>query len=55
MADMQIKGIDHLYLEERGIFIRLLQGTADFREALEKDPVYKAFFVIFYSSSTAYW
>ena len=42
MADMQLKGIDHLYLEDRGIFIRLLQGTEDFREALEKDPVYKA-------------
>lgn len=42
MADMQIKGIDHIYLEDRGIFIRLLAGTEDFRKALENDPVYKA-------------
>ncbi len=42
MADMQIKGIDHVYLEDRGIFIRLLAGTEDFRKALENDPVYKA-------------
>lgn len=42
MADMQIKGQDTLYDEDRGIFIRLLQGTDDFRKALENDPVYKA-------------
>ena len=30
MADMQIKGVDHVYLEDRGIFIRLLAGTEDF-------------------------
>ena len=42
MADMQLKGIDHLYLEDRGIFIRLLAGTKDFQEAIKNDPVYKA-------------
>ena len=42
MAEMQIKGIDHLYIEGRGIFIRMLAGTEDFREAIKNDPVYKA-------------
>ena len=42
VADMQIKGTDHLYIEDRGIFIRLLEGTEDFKKAIEEDPVYKA-------------
>lgn len=42
MADMQIKGQDTIYIEDRGIFIRMLEGTEDFRKALENDPVYKA-------------
>ena len=42
MADMQIKGQQTLYIEDRGIFIRMLEGTEDFRKALENDPVYKA-------------
>ena len=42
MADMQIKGQDTVYIEDRGIFIRMLEGTEDFRKALENDPVYKA-------------
>ena len=42
MADMQIKGQEECYIEDRGIFIRLLQSPEDFKEALENDPVYKA-------------
>lgn len=42
MADMQIKGQECLYMEDRGIFIRLLQSSDDFKEALANDPVYKA-------------
>lgn len=42
MADMQIKGIESVYLEDRGIFIRMLETPEGMKEAFEKDPVYKA-------------
>lgn len=42
MADMQIHGEECRYIEDRGIFIRLLQSPEDFKKALENDPVYKA-------------
>ena len=42
MADMQIKGEETKYLEDRGIFIRMLKGTEDFQDAIKDDPVFKA-------------
>ena len=42
MADMQIKQQEVMYLEDRGIFIRLLESPEDFKKALENDPVYRA-------------
>lgn len=43
VADMQIKGQDVLYIEDRGIFIRLLETPEEMKEQIEqKDPVYRA-------------
>ena len=42
MAQMQIRGEETKYLEDRGIFIRLLETPEEMKKALEQDPVYKA-------------
>ena len=42
MAEMQIKGEECRYIEDRGIFIRLLETPEEMKKAIEKDPVYKA-------------
>ncbi|MBO7676876.1 MAG: phage DNA encapsidation protein [Erysipelotrichaceae bacterium] len=42
MADMTVKGEHVRYIEDRGIFIRLLETPEDIREADEKRGIYKA-------------
>ena len=42
MADMQVKGMECRYIEDRGIFIRLLETPEEMKKAIEQDPVYKA-------------
>lgn len=43
VANMQIQGLDKYYIEDRGIFIRLLQTPEEMRKQVEeKDPVFKA-------------
>lgn len=42
MANMFIKGEECKYIEDRGIFIRLLETPEEMKKAFDKDPVYKA-------------
>lgn len=42
IADMQIYNIEYTYIEERGIFIRILRPDEAFEEEEAKSPIYKA-------------
>lgn len=42
VADMQIYHIEKTYLEDRGIFIRILRTNEDFEKQEEQSPIYKA-------------
>ena len=42
IADMQLKKIETSYIEERGIFIRILEPNEKFIEKEKQSPIYKA-------------
>lgn len=42
IAKMSADNVDHLYIEDRGIFIRIVPDIEGFRAEEEKNPIYKA-------------